>query len=324
MSRREDLEHFVSLVGASTARVVDLGNGWPGLVEVESSSGTLRAAIHIGCMGLSHRGRDAVERRFQNPGQNRPVTSPSGSVPLLLGVWEDEAWPVIVGMEITDHRLTANTRQSYFAPLQLLRQAEAVGWADHVSTTGEHIVVFHPRLLPVFVEMRKARVAIPALQVASIVGASGLGNGEEEIPAHERARRASSILVRSASFSQRVIASYDRLCAMCGLNFGLLEGAHILPVRAPGSPDEIWNGLALCANHHAAFDKHRVWVNPSTRNLQLHPDFRNEVPMNKACRQFVATTFDTLRAPSSLADSPHSEMFERRYEFFNGQYAWAD
>lgn len=60
---------------------------------------------------------------------------------------------------------------------------------------------------------------------------------------------------------------------MCGLDEGLVEGAHIYPVEAPGSADELWNGLAaLCANHHRAFDLHRVCVVPGNLRVSFHPD----------------------------------------------------
>ena len=52
----------------------------------------------------------------------------------------------------------------------------------------------------------------------------------------------------------------------------LVQGAHIYPARASDSPDKVWNGLALCSNHHTAFDRHLIWVEPSSRRVLLHEE----------------------------------------------------
>lgn len=323
VSRSLLLAHLVDLVGRDAACVVDARDGWPGLVEVKTPSGPVLSAIHLGPIGHSHRHRSKVERRFQNPNQRHPVTAALGAVPLLLGLWEESLRPVVVAMEITDHRLRARTRQSYFASLHLLQEAEALGWAEQTSASGEHLLAFHPWLLPTFVEMRAAGVTVPGGQLASIVEAAGIGGEEPTQPPAERARRAASVLVRSATFSSRVIAAYDGLCAMCGLDFGLVEGAHIYPAPATDSQDEIWNGLALCSNHHTTFDRHKIWIDPGSRRLELHPEIRREAPRNEACRRFVETTFETLALPKPLESSPRREMLEKRYQHFEGLYAWA-
>jgi hypothetical protein len=119
-------------------------------------------------------------------------------------------------------------------------------------------------------------------------------------------------------FSKRVLEAYGGLCALCGIDSGLVEGAHVYPASAPGSPDEVWNGLALCANHHTAFDQHLLWIGPKSRGVRLHPSLRADA--NSACRVFVSGTFSTVRDPGVPA-SP--EMLARRYDSFDGMYAWA-
>jgi hypothetical protein len=109
--------------------------------------------MHVGPIGLSHRDRDAVERRFQNPGQDKPVTAPKGAFPLLIGLWEQGTSPVLVGMDATD-RLGKDTRQSLFIDLSILRQAAKVEWAEYYSDSGELIVAFRPALLPRYIKLR--------------------------------------------------------------------------------------------------------------------------------------------------------------------------
>ena len=108
---------------------------------------------------------------------------------------------------------------------------------------------------------------------------------------------------------------------MCGLDFGLVQGAHIYPASAPASPDEPWNGLSLCANHHTAFDRHMVWVHPDTRAVVLHPRVLEQEHV--AALSFIDGTADVLAEPDYDSSRPKSEMFERRYEFYGDRYAWA-
>lgn len=42
----------------------------------------------------------------------------------------------------------------------------------------------------------------------------------------------------------------------------IVEGAHIIPVREAGSSDDVWNGIALCPNHHQLFDGSAFVIEP--------------------------------------------------------------
>lgn len=64
---------------------------------------------------------------------------------------------------------------------------------------------------------------------------------------------------RDPAFRQSVLRAYGYSCAICGFDVKLggiplaLEAAHIKWYQA-GGPDEVCNGLALCAMHHKLFD----------------------------------------------------------------------
>lgn len=218
-------------------------------------------------------------------------------------------------------RVGRKTRFSLFVPLGLLNAAAAQGWEEGYSTTGERIVAFHPALLPAYVQALRSGVSIDAESVAIAVAASGMvGEGGTAI---ERGRRTVSSLIRDAVFSKNVREAYDGRCAMCGLNFSLVVGAHVYPVAALGAPDEVWNGVALCHNHHAVFDGHLIYVEPDTRQITLHPELHEGITKSTACAQFVRGTFTQLVSPSRAHDLPRSAMFEKRYDFFASKYDWA-
>jgi hypothetical protein len=139
------------LTGRELVQIKNVGRGWPALAEVKTRTGRVSAAFYVGPIGRSHRARDAIERRFQNPGANRPISLAVGTLPILLGIWNEERNVVFVGMNAM-RRVGRGTRHSLFMPLNLLRIAAAEGWAEHQSESKERVVAFAPRSLPAYVE----------------------------------------------------------------------------------------------------------------------------------------------------------------------------
>jgi predicted restriction endonuclease len=109
---------------------------------------------------------------------------------------------------------------------------------------------------------------------------------------------------------------------MCGLDVGLVQGAHIYPVSAPGALDEPWNGLALCGNHHLAFDRHVLAVRSDTLQIIFHSMILEQVRSSPAVGSLVDGTFERLAQPKIASARPKSEMFDRRYAFYVDSYAW--
>jgi hypothetical protein len=319
--KRDELAGTVAkIAGSGVIKLIDPSSGWPASAEVITERGPVGVSLHVGPVGLSQRDRDEVERRFQNPGSDRPIVVLPGTIPILLGVWRENATTVFVGMDAFT-RVGRRTRFSLFVPLHLLRAAAVAGWAEHHSSSGERLFGFSPSLLPVYVELVRTGVQIDSQTVQAVMSAAGLSGGIED--AATRGRRTASQLIRDAVFSKLVRETYEGFCAMCGLNYSLVVGAHIYPAAAPGSRDEVWNGIALCHNHHAAFDAHMIFVNPNTRTISLHSELKLGASRSTACETFVRMTFGQLREPSVSKHRPHREMFERRYSFFDPRYHWA-
>ncbi|MBE9079162.1 HNH endonuclease [Romeria aff. gracilis LEGE 07310] len=88
--------------------------------------------------------------------------------------------------------------------------------------------------------------------------------------------------VRSAAFRKIVVSLYEQRCALCRLkiivgNQTIVDGAHIMPF-SEFRDDRFDNGLALCKNHHWAFD--HGWFGISDRyQIVIPPDrFYEEAP----------------------------------------------
>ena len=323
MPRTDHATNLQRSLGSESLEIVELQNGWPTLCKVRSVSRWRPVALFVGRLGLSHRGRDDVERRFQNPGKDRPMHCPPGYHPVLVGLsYSDEReLTVIVGMDPM-RRLGLTTRFSMFVPLETLRQAAVTGWVDHVSTSEETVHILRPELFPVLASLTEpGSIAIP--EVGAIVEASGLLDDPEDSAAVERARVAALRVARRSDFGKKVVDAYGGHCSMCGLDSGLVDGAHIYPVQAPSSPDRVWNGIALCPNHHRAFDRHAVFVEPESLSVTVHPDLQEAAESNEACAALLSLTRETMRAPGRRAAAPRPEMFQRRYEYFDRAYRWA-
>lgn len=78
----------------------------------------------------------------------------------------------------------------------------------------------------------------------------------------------------------------------------------------------------LCSNHHAAFDRHLLWIDPDDRAVVLSPMVLEQVHNNDAAATFVQSTSPTLRPPEEPTLAPAADMFVRQYEHFEGRYDW--
>jgi hypothetical protein len=328
MTGRADLAvHIAELVGEDLMEITDPGTGWPafGILSVDDNS--LPVSLFVGPVGLSHRGRDEVERRFQNPGQNRPIAHLEDRYPLLIGLFEEDSQlevprPLLVQAD-PHRRVSRMTRFSIFVSVAALRRATATGWSEDITDSGEVIRCLLPPLLPVSVSAVLEDVVPSTNAMQAAINGSGLMDfPADEAPAAERARRAATTLVRDARFAKRVTLAYKGTCAMCGLGSDLIQAAHIYPASAPGSKDEPWNGLALCPNHHLAFDRHLVAVHPSTRKIIFSPQLQAEAKHSSAMSAFIAGTFQYLAEPGEPSVRPRPDVFFTRYQHFPGNYSW--
>src|SRR3954447_2945744 len=90
------------------------------------------------------------------------------------------------------------------------------------------------------------------------------------------AERLTKLRLHQPVFRARVLAAYERTCAVCRLkHVDLLDAAHILSDAEGGQP-VIPNGLALCKIHHAAYDRNILGIRPDY-TVAIRPDVLQEV-----------------------------------------------
>lgn len=163
----------------------------------------------------------------------------------------------------------------------LLVEARSTGWAvaspRRKGRSDEVRVAFSPGNLATFLRAsreadRNRRFGVSReafmLSRAPNYQARALPDRERDLDEYierERQRLQTTRLSRKSSFAPRVKEEFDHACCVCGTQLHIVEAAHIIPVNDARGSDEIWNGVALCPNHHALFDAHRFIVLPNLR-----------------------------------------------------------
>jgi hypothetical protein len=317
MARRDLARRVFQLVGDPPLHLVELGDGWPSLGRFAAQGGARNLALHVSQAGNYF--RQPHEYRFQNPAERTPVDN-AGGFPILLGVANGKN-VILIGVDGRS-RVGRETRFSILFDRNIIPKASQNGFSQYRSGTGELIYAFQPALFGTFVEIVMSGVEVEPLEIVRAAKESGFLDDGTAASA-ERVRRATQVLVRHYAFGERVKDVYGSRCAMCGMTIRLVAGAHIYPASAPDSPDRVWNGIALCPNHHAAFDNHELWIDPETFDIRIHPAIHGEVA-NPAVAGFVGSTYPRLVLPEAAANRPRRAMFEKRYAYFAEKYDWAN
>lgn len=121
-----------------------------------------------------------------------------------------------------------------------------------------------------------------------------------------------SRLSRDASFRRRVLFAYGQQCAVTRTQLRLVEAAHILPIGAPGSSDDVRNGIALSPTYHRAYDAGLIFLDEQYR-MRL-----NEGHSSLLASRNLALGIEAFRAPlgeiflpPDVRQRPDPEMIRR-------------
>lgn len=210
--------------------------------------------------------RPSDEYRIQLTGVAPPLMEQDGWVTLLLGWREEEN--VFAAFDPQLHRQFSTRSPSIQIKQGTLAAADANGIAFQDKGSGEVAVAFRPDFLAFYVEHQRDlhasgqdAEALEALQTISEMPDGAASVGPQPM---ERQQVLSEIRRwrRSSAFRQRIMIAYGKQCALCAQQLDMTIAAHIIPVSEPDSTDETSNGLALCPDHHEAYDSGLVGVFP--------------------------------------------------------------
>lgn len=131
------------------------------------------------------------------------------------------------------------------------------------------------------------------------------------------AERLTKMRLHQPVFRARVLAAYERTCAICRLkHVDLLDAAHILSDTDGGLPI-VPNGLSLCKIHHAAYDRNILGIRPEY-TVEIRADVLAEVdgPMLRHGLQDLHGVELTL--PLRPQNHPDRDLLAARFESFSG------
>lgn len=118
------------------------------------------------------------------------------------------------------------------------------------------------------------------------------------------------------SFRQRVLRAYDERCAVCRLRRReLVSAAHILPDGHPRGEPIVPNGLALCALHHLAFDRHILGIRPDL-TVELSLDLLRETDGPMLQHGLLGFNGARIAVPRARQWQPNADFLAERYEMF--------
>ncbi|WP_197036204.1 HNH endonuclease [Fischerella sp. PCC 9605] len=126
-----------------------------------------------------------------------------------------------------------------------------------------------------------------------------------------------AVIVRDGAFRKIVVSTYNHTCAFCGLQIldtngqNIVDGSHIKPF-SQFYDDRIDNGLALCKNHHWAFDRYWFSIDDDYRII-VSDRIREDSPNAKPMREFRG---DRIILPSQQQYYPRLDALQwHRQEF---------
>jgi putative restriction endonuclease len=139
---------------------------------------------------------------------------------------------------------------------------------------------------------------------------------EPVLEPRRKVMRSAMTAVRKGKFRAEVLRAYEYHCAICDVQLDLLDAAHIIPVEHEESFDLICNGMALCKNHHQAYDRLLLKVDENYR-ISLYQkkveSLRTKGHLG-GLENFLSSLRQEIRLPSLQADRPRPEYLRRGIE----------
>ena len=271
--------------------------------------------------------RPAGEFRIQLTGIEAPLRTGRDFVTLLLG-WH-ELLEVFAGFDVSRRPRPWGASPSVQIREIALREAARKGFGFYRRATreGEIAVALSPDCFMDYAK-NQARFHEFAAHPDEVRVLDAVVGGEEDIEvtpdidldrigSHGRREVVRTVKERvgQENFRARVLAAYQRHCAMCALQLNLVVAAHIVPVNVDGT-NETSNGLALCYLHHEAYDRALVIADERYRIRVNEPALERlrRIRRNAKEREFVGSLRPELFLPDRRRDLPSPEYLRRGME----------
>lgn len=258
---------------AASAVLVSKSRGNPKRFYVTSGEASFSVWIYI--WTLTHGGgpaRPVDEYRIQLTSVTPPLPENPDGPTLLLGYEPNSK--CFAGFDLGKHRMFSTQSPSIQININTLREAVRDGFAFARKGNDEIAVGFRPdNMLAYGANYESLHEKGADVTVSNLLSRVGRLESvtDDEInkltPDRMRIVKKLSHLVRDSNFRRKVTVAYDRKCCVTGLQLRLIDAAHILPVGAEGSTDDVQNGLCLSPTYHRAYDRKLIYLTEERRML---------------------------------------------------------
>jgi len=229
---------------------------------------------------------------------------------VLLG-WHDDT-QVFAAWDIAAHDGQASSSPSAQIKEGTLQDAHSKAFATQVKD-NEIVAAFRPIFLADYALSSASlhKTGTSHRDIALLNKLDTLTDEEIDEVANSNRRtviRTIATKYRAANFRDKVLGAYGHKCAFCQVQLALIDAAHIIPVSAPDSTDEIVNGIALCKLHHYAYDSNLVSFNEAYR-IEVSESRCNElaaVKQNGGIAKFRNALTPMLQLPAKQALRPRA------------------
>lgn len=288
---------------------------------VSKSGISLKLRVYVWNITPGAGARPPDEYRIQITGVDRIETGTSFRT-LLLG-W-DRRSKVFAGWNAARYE-TFGASPALQVKEGTLSRARATGLAIQPKMIREGgnltevVVAFRPELLGAYFsnldKYHQQRLTNLEAQLLARVGTTEPPKDDELASLPEERRhviREVELAVRNGRFRRLVLKAYDYSCGICGLDLGIVEAAHIVPVAEQGT-DEPSNGIALCANHHTAFDRNILIIKD---DYTIAVNRKGQGSISSSELEKIVAGISRLTVPTNRGLKPKPEYLHSRMKIF--------
>ncbi len=224
-------------------------------------------SVWVYIWSLTPGGRESLphEYRIQMTTVSPPLgLNPDGAT-VLLGYTADLG--LFAGFDLSRHRHFTPGSSSVQIDINTVRQALHLGLSFDRKSNDEIAIGIRPDQLVDYINNaedlhRYGRFTDTFNLLNKVTALDAISQADIESLASPRRRVVETVsrLSRSANFRQRVLHAYGNRCAVTRVQLRLVDAAHILPVGARESSDDVRNGIALAPTYHRAFDAGLIYL----------------------------------------------------------------
>ena len=289
------------------------------------TAGEMSFPVWIYIWTLTHGGgaaRPKDEYRIQLTSVTPPLPENPDGPTLLLGYEPNTG--CFAGFDLRKHRTFSKQSPSIQINISALRDAVRDGFAFTRKGNDEIAVAFRAdNMLAYCLNCESLHESGADAAVSSLLSKVGRFETvtDRELAAipPERRRVVTKVsrLARDSDFRRKVIVAYDRKCCVTGLQLRLIDAAHILPVGAEGSTDDVRNGLCLSPTYHRAYDRGLIYLNED-RKMLINPKRKSELVrlgLGGGLRDFEAHLGREILLPADRTQWPKPDFIQAANEF---------